>query len=734
MKYFFINNSKINYVPSNRSIIEYCENLNIDIPHYCYHPKLSIAGNCRMCLVEVKGSPKPVISCAMSLLNKMEIYTESPLVKKSREGVLEFLLLNHPLDCPVCDQGGECDLQDQSFVFGVNKKRFYNYKRVVTDKNIGPIVKTVMTRCIHCTRCVRFSAEIAGTEQLGMYGRGVNSEIGTYVDKIFNSELSGNVIDICPVGALTSKQYPFIGRIWELKNVNHIDYSDSTLSNIQLYLKSNSVVKILPGYDSDSKSNNWISDKTRFSFDGMFSPERVSNVLISGGNDTYSSNKLWSNIFDNIVHILYFQNHLSKHYLSSFNIFIVFNKNIEIETLTLLLQLAKNYAFVTLRVNENSVKNSNLDSNFLMKTGNSINNLHKSDLCLLINVNTRYENSALNLKLRQRFLKGNFNVFSINSITDLTFPIKSLGSNFKILKQIIEGNHEFAKELSVSSNPTIIFSSELFNRTDSNELVNIISYLKKFTSICYGKWNGFNVLSNYSNEVGANSLSVFKKFSISDMSKYSTIMFIDNDFILPNMTKLIELKLLNYVGDRQKNQAVIEIHNIFKGKFIPFIKNVFNSFAYVTLPNKIFFENNVILQNNTGNYTKTIKVLNNDTQAKTNWQIIRKLNSILLTNTMFTDQVNYDFLKTRFYQNFIGFQYLPVVSISNSSYFYGVKLSSSCYSTIKKSKFKFFETKTKLWLDDFYIGGKDLYSRFSIVMVECSKSFRSESTNFNYIN
>jgi NADH dehydrogenase (ubiquinone) Fe-S protein 1 len=278
MKYFFINNSKINYVPNNRSIIEYCENLGIDIPHYCYHPKLSIAGNCRMCLVEVKGSPKPVISCAMSLLNKMEIYTDSPLVKKSREGILEFLLLNHPLDCPVCDQGGECDLQDQSFVFGINKKRFYNYKRIVTDKNIGPIVKTVMTRCIHCTRCVRFSEEIAGTSHLGIYGRGVNSEIGTYINKLFNSELSGNVIDICPVGALTSKQYPFIGRIWELKNVSHVDYSDSSLSSIQVYLKSNTVVKILPGYNSDQKTNNWITDKARFSFDGMFSPEKISNL------------------------------------------------------------------------------------------------------------------------------------------------------------------------------------------------------------------------------------------------------------------------------------------------------------------------------------------------------------------------------------------------------------------------------------------------------------------------
>nr|QYC61967.1 NADH dehydrogenase subunit 11 [Guinardia striata] len=734
MKYFFINNSKINYVPNNRSIIEYCENLGIDIPHYCYHPKLSIAGNCRMCLVEVKGSPKPVISCAMSLLNKMEIYTDSPLVKKSREGVLEFLLLNHPLDCPVCDQGGECDLQDQSFVFGINKKRFYNYKRIVTNKNIGPIVKTVMTRCIHCTRCVRFSEEVAGTSQLGVYGRGVTSEIGTYVTKLFNSELSGNVIDICPVGALTSKQYPFIGRIWELKNINHVDYSDSSLSNIQIYIKSNSIVKILPGYNPDQKTNNWITDKTRFSFDGMFSPERISNVFISGGNDKKNFNKVWSDIFNDIVYILYFQNHLSKHFINDFNLFIIFNKNIDIETLTLLLLLSKNFPFVKLRSNENTVKNIDLDSSFLMKTGSSINDLSKSNVCLLINVNTRYENSELNLKLKKRISKGNFTVFSLNSLTDLTYPVTSLGSNFKILKKIVEGNHRFSHELAYASNPTIIIGSELYNRIDSIELLSLIQSLNNYIPIVNKNWNGLNILSTYSNEIGVNSLNMFRSFSIKDMSSYSSILFIDNDFITPNIKKLIELRLLDFIDFNKKNQLMIEIHNIFKSNFIPLIKSIFNSSAYINLPNKTFFEDNVIIQNNLGNYTKTIKVLNSNTQSRTNWQIIRKLKSILSQEFLFDSTLSFNFSKVKLYQNFIGFQYLPVNSLINSSFFFKSNFSLNNYIHIKKSKSKIFETKSKFWLDDFYIGGKDLYSRFSIVMIECSKSFRLESTNFNYIN
>jgi NADH dehydrogenase/NADH:ubiquinone oxidoreductase subunit G len=240
-----------------------------------------------MCLVELKNSPKPIVSCAMnakSCLTNGDVYTNSSLVRKARENVLEFLLLNHPLDCPICDQGGECDLQDQSLFFGLTKKRFYSFKRVVLNKNIGPIVKTVMTRCIHCTRCVRFAAEIAGVADIGMFGRGLNSEIGTYVDKLFQSELSGNIIDLCPVGALTSKPYPFTHRSWELKSVSSSDFSDGFGTPTQLFIKNNHIIRILPAYDSVSYRTNWISDKTRFSFDGMFSPEKIIYSFLVNNN------------------------------------------------------------------------------------------------------------------------------------------------------------------------------------------------------------------------------------------------------------------------------------------------------------------------------------------------------------------------------------------------------------------------------------------------------------------
>ena len=241
----FVNDIEV-FVNPNSSALEACETVGVEVPRFCYHERLSVAGNCRMCLVEIAKMPKPVASCAMPIMPDMRIYTDTPLVKKAREGVLEFLLLNHPLDCPICDQGGECDLQDQAMVFGSDRTRFYDFKRGVEDKNVGPLIKTIMTRCIHCTRCVRFAAEIAGVEALGTTGRGRETEIGTYLEKTFQSELSGNVIDLCPVGALTSKPYSFTTRPWELNSVNSIDLTDAIGSNIRLDSRGNDLLRILP--------------------------------------------------------------------------------------------------------------------------------------------------------------------------------------------------------------------------------------------------------------------------------------------------------------------------------------------------------------------------------------------------------------------------------------------------------------------------------------------------------
>jgi NADH dehydrogenase (ubiquinone) Fe-S protein 1 len=269
-------------VNSNMSILQACESAKIVVPRFCYHERLSVAGNCRMCLVEISKAPKLVASCAMPVVQNMVVFTDSLVVKKAREGVLEFLLVNHPLDCPVCDQGGECDLQDQTMIFGSDRSRFREYKRAVEDKQCGPLIKTVMTRCIHCTRCVRFANEVIGLPALGTSGRGNSIEIGLYIKKLFTSELSGNIIDLCPVGALTSKPYTFAARPWELKSIESIDTLDAVGSNIRIDIRGYEIMRILPRLN-EKINEEWISDKTRFAFDGL-KRQRLYDPLLKKDN------------------------------------------------------------------------------------------------------------------------------------------------------------------------------------------------------------------------------------------------------------------------------------------------------------------------------------------------------------------------------------------------------------------------------------------------------------------
>ena len=739
MKYFIIDNNKINFIPENRSIIEYCENLGINIPHYCYHPNLSIAGNCRMCLVEVKNSPKPVISCAMSLLNKMEIYTNSPLVKKSREGILEFLLLNHPLDCPICDQGGECDLQDQSFFFGIHKKRFYNFKRIVTNKNIGPIVKTVMTRCIHCTRCVRFSKEIAGIESLGIFGRGMNSEIGTYINKVFNSELSGNIIDICPVGALTSKQYPFLGRVWELKNIKSIDFSDSSLTPIQVFVKSNSVVKITSSYNIDSYSNTWISDKTRFSFDGMFSPERIVKPYLLGSFDKTKQHKKWLKIFEDIIFLIYFKDHLSRHIYRNFNLYIIFSNSLDIESINLLTLLKKKYSFIKLRKLEKKNKTIDLESMFLLNSFKDNINISESEICFLLNTNPRYENSSLNLLIRQRFLKGNFKIITAGSLIDLRYPTVNLGSSSQFIKTFVNGTSNYCQDFINYKNPVILLSSNMLKRSDYSSLLYKIHSLNNITKYFKKLWAGHNVLSTELNETGTNFLNTFKKFSTTDFSNSFCLYFIDLNTSSVELNQLINLKLLNLLNMNYKSKLLIESTNIPMNYLDnSLIKELYSS-AYVGLPNNTFFESSNLFLNNLLVYKKTSKIISSANKSKENWQIIRKITSSLLNINFFSfnnlkkNKLIFNIKNFIGFLKFISFNYFPISSISNKTVFYKENINPKILHFSLKYKLKYIISKHIYWLEDFYLGGRDNYSSFSSIMIECSTSFRKEFTNFKYI-
>lgn len=736
MKYFYINNIKFKYSSVNKSIIDYCENVGINIPHFCYHKNLSIAGNCRMCLVELKNSPKPLISCAMPISNNMEIYTFSPLVQKARENVMEFLLLNHPLDCPICDQGGECDLQDQSFIFGSYKTRFYNYKRVVTNKNLGIVVKTVMTRCIHCTRCVRFSDEITGSFELGMFGRGTNSEIGTYVNKIFKSELAGNVIDICPVGALTSKPYPFTSRSWELKTLYSVDYLDSLGSSIQILTKDNTIIKILPSFNNYNFLNYWITDKTRFSFSGMFSPERITDTFLFYEKKLVK--KSWKSLFKDIIYNIYFQNHLNQHSYNSFKITLSFHEEISLDLLQLLLLFKKRFFFFSLRTLNYDKRNNHLESSFLLNCffSDSDSKKKKTNLCFLFNINTRFENYLINLKLKKLYLKGNFKIITFGSLTDLTYPVTYLGSNSKIFKKFIEGTHPYCQTFKQAINPFLFLNSNALKRNDSLFLANSLNFIEKFNL------TSLNYINNSITETTINYINSFKKFSFTDYKKSLGFYFINFQYKNSVLKSIIELKLItNYQQVGTNNKVLINQHNTYLTHSLSVLKRSYNSNVFMNLPNKVFFETSELYLNNEGILKKKIKVLNSLTNSKSNWMLLRSLYSHLkLIN--FGDQklneiIQINMLKRKNMLIYLTLIYLP----STITYISKKTLNLNKYfikniSFVKKfngNKLKYVNSKLTLWIEDFYIGGKDLYSKFSLILIKCSKEFRKISSNFYHV-
>ena len=397
MPKIIINGKEIEFEPG-MTILQACELAGSEIPRFCYHERLSIAGNCRMCLVEMDKSRKPIASCAMPATEGMNIKTNTPMVEKARKGVMEFLLANHPLDCPVCDQGGECDLQDQSLYYGVDKSRFSENKRFVSEKYMGPLIKTQMTRCIHCTRCVRFATEVAGVPEIGAIGRGENMEITTYLEKSMESELSGNVIDLCPVGALTSKPYAFSARPWELKKTESIDVLDAVGSNIRVDTYGWEVKRILPRLNEDI-NEEWISDKSRYSCDGLLK-QRLDTPYIKKNNKLIKAS--WDEAIDIIIKKLketektQVGGHLGD--LVSLETTLAFKKFFDL--------LGSN----NLEFREKKFYiNSEDKMNYLFNS--SINGIEKSDLILLIGCNPRHEATILNARIRQAFRNNKTKIF-----------------------------------------------------------------------------------------------------------------------------------------------------------------------------------------------------------------------------------------------------------------------------------------------------------------------------------
>lgn len=722
------------------SILEYCENQGFSIPHYCYHKNLSIAGNCRMCLIEMSKSPKPVVSCSLnaqsSFVGNNKIYTNSPLVKKSRENIMEFLLLNHPLDCPICDQGGECDLQDQSLFFGLTRKRFYHQKRFVHNKYLGLIVKTVMTRCIHCTRCVRFATEIAGVEELGVFGRGSKSEIGTYVMQLFNSELSGNLIDICPVGALTSKPYPFIYRDWELKKIKTIDPSDGFGTNIIVYLKDNAIVKILPGYSTHDDSYKkyslnpvqWITDKTRFIFDGMCSIIDLTQKSVSN----------WRSLLKQILINIYVLDHLANHNLVLNSSIFLIDENTNIETLGILLLLKKRYNFFKLKRSIKTFSNYNLD--FFLKT-NQIDNtksINQANACLFVGTSVRYESPYLNIKLKKRSTAGNFRTFTIGSRLNLTFPSINLGANLEKLVDLCEGNASSGIIFKTIRKTLSLVNTESCQRWDSSSLFNLFKHFNdRHTS---SNWHVFNLLNTSLNSLGLSYFNKFQNLFIHDLIKANGLFLIGSCTksysALENYT---EHTLLNSLLEKKKinKPPTFFVEQTYLPQLVqaPITKSTFHN--YYPLISNNFFETSGSYMTTQGFHKHVVKFIEPETNSKEDWQILRKFSSMLSSGAHFIHEAksNISFsLKSMFqFKSYINFIYKTSQTLTNLTFFFN---ANSQMFVIRNSLFlktQVHLTQFKTWIKDFYIGGFDCYSRHSKLMISSSMNLRNNTNTFNLI-
>jgi NADH-quinone oxidoreductase subunit G len=486
-------------VPEYYTILQACEAAGVEIPRFCYHERLSIAGNCRMCLVEVVGAPKPVASCAMGVRDLRPgrngeppaVNTRTPMVREAREGVMEFLLINHPLDCPICDQGGECDLQDQAMAYGVDGSRFYENKRAVEEKYLGPLVSTNMNRCIHCTRCIRFVTEVAGIPDLGATGRGEDMEITTYLESAMSSELQGNVIDLCPVGALTSKPYEFLARPWELRKTESIDVMDAVGSNIRVDARSREIMRVLPRLN-EAVNEEWISDKTRFIVDGLKS-QRLDRPYVRRDGRLQPTG--WADAFAAVAERI--------GATTPDRIGAVVGDLAAVEETYALKLLMDALGSPNLDCRQDGAK---LDpslgrASYLFNA--TIEGSENADALLIIGANPRHEASVLNARIRKRWRLGRFPVGLIGEAVDLTYDYAYLGAGPETLRSIVQGEGDFYQALAQAERPMIIVGPGAIARDDGADVLALAAELAESIGVIREGWNGFCVLHAAASRVGA---------------------------------------------------------------------------------------------------------------------------------------------------------------------------------------------------------------------------------------
>jgi len=602
-----VNNHEIEF-EDGMTVLQACELAGAEIPRFCYHERLSIAGNCRMCLVEIEKSSKPIASCAMPASDGMKVKTNTPFVDKARKSVMEFLLANHPLDCPVCDQGGECDLQDQSLFYGLDSSRYTENKRQVKEKYMGPLIKTEMTRCIHCTRCIRFATEVAGIPELGAIGRGEDMEITTYLEKSMESELSANVIDLCPVGALTSKPYAFDARPWDLKKTETIDVMDAVGSNIRVDTYGWEVKRILPRINEDI-NEEWISDKTRYACDGLLKQRLDTPYIRENG-------KLKKTSWENALKLL-------------LNKLKLFKPNEMAGFVGDLLDLETIYSFKNFF--EKCLGSKNLECrqdkiyinpkermNYIFNS--SIKGIEESDFILLIGTNPRLEATMLNARIRKAYKKNNIKIYSIGDPGDLTYPYYNIGSSTSVIKDIVNGSHEISKKISRSKKPIIIIGdSALYGETGQYIFETLKSYLFNQNHI-RKDWNALNILTQQASRVGAIDLNVY---SINEKGNFLFFDKLDNN----------EFKFIYLLGADNFNFEKKDKFVVYQGSH----GDKGAEIADIILPGAAYTEKNGLFVNLEGKLQNAYKASYPPGDAREDWTILKDLSYKMNKSIIYND-------------------------------------------------------------------------------------------------
>lgn len=512
----FIDGNSIQ-VPPTFTIMQACQKAGVTVPHFCFHDRMAISGNCRMCLVEVERIMKPIASCAYPVSPGMRVKTQSETVYNARGGVMEFLLANHPLDCPICDQGGECDLQDQSVVYGYKQGRFLEYKRSVEDKDYGPLVTTIMTRCIHCTRCIRFSEEVAGMPVLGTTGRGRETEVGTYIGRLMTSELSGNLVDLCPVGALTNGPYAFTARPWELRIINSYDVLDPMTPAIVVNTRGPEVMRVLPRIH-DEINEEWIHDRSRHAFDGL-KQQRINACMIKTQDGFKEID--WEQAISMAAEKL--------NNVSGDEVVGVIGEHMDIEAIVAFRDFMYRLGCENIESRRHGLQvTADFRANYLMNS--KITGVDESDLVLVVGTNLRTQHPVLNARIRRCVTQNDLKVAVIGPSESLGYDYKHIGNSTKTLKEILDGSHPFAKKLEKAKLPMVILDSSLLKREDGEAVMALIQELGSKYKIVNteANWNGINILNSSVGNIGALELGINSKYVPGSKPKIVYLLGADN--------------------------------------------------------------------------------------------------------------------------------------------------------------------------------------------------------------